>query len=310
MLNKYLKMVVLTLIGLALTPGDCMAIVRPRVITITNSADALTLHLHSLDFLESVSYRSVKTIEAYRGDLNKLSSFIGSSLGVDPLTVMYFEVTRSCIESFKIACLQHEKPSTVQRRIDTIKAFCRYIREKYNTSDRAAGVRGVSREKPEFLGLTAEQHDRFLLRLASEDPRTRFIGYFLLNTGFRVVSAKAAAFGHVRADGGWLNDVPSKGNKSISVPISPTLRRELARYIESDRGQYPTEGSWPIVLSSHGAKRSQPETFQVGHKTLWRAIHDPLVAVGIPADLAHPHTLTTQRYLGNEKRILEEAMEA
>lgn len=339
--------VMLGLLGYPADLGGVMAaIVRPRIITITNSADALPLQLHIADYLDSVSYRADRTQRAYRSDLFKFRDFLGSDSGVEPLTVMFHEVSRSSIEKFRDALLhQGESPSTVQRRLDVVKAFCRYIRDKYHIGDRAAGVRGVSRERPKFIGLTDEQYDRLLLELDKSEPTERFLNYFILETGFRQMSAQAATFGHLAPDWSWFRDVPAKGRKTISVPVSRKLRQELSRYLDSHRGQWPVQDEWPILLSTYGAVPGDPKTFNISQHTIWNRVHAPMMRAGILRSLCHPHTLrhtfgqrlldrislsrggdkalivtsralghtniqTTMQYLGVEDRILMEAMGA
>lgn len=269
-----------------------VAVVRPRIITITNSADALTLDLHIQDFLDSRRFYSVNTVRAYEGDLKKLLSFIAADRGVAPSRVMYHELTPITLSAYVQACHQHESPGTVQRRLWVIKAFTAYIRDKYRTSDPAATVKGVVVPETSFLGLTSEQRDRYLHQLEKETPRRRIIGYTLLETGFREMSLKALRFGHLRPDWSWFEKVPSKGRgRRISIPVSRVLREELTRYINTERCRLPMSNNWPLITTRYKSHLSEPKSFITSDKTIWSDVHFPMVAAGIPKDLAHPHTL-------------------
>jgi integrase/recombinase XerC len=189
-----------------------------------------------------------------------------------------------------------ESPSTVARRLATIKHFGRTL------GDRVPGFINPAREvkapvyevsKPQGLtdievSLLMDAANHF----TQKDPnsfqhlRNRTIIEFLLGTGLRADEIRYLKRGQVSDDCCWIKNVKTKGKRFREVYVHDRLSLLLDEYLQRCKSEitikFPGSLSWnqnewtqvPVFVSTHRASLIKPESFSLAPKTLWRIISD------------------------------------
>ena len=210
-----------------------------------------------------------------------------------------------------------EAPSTVARRLATIKHLGRTLAERVhgfiNPAREAKGpVVPVSRPQ----GLSAEE--MLLLREAAaievrERPgaflplRNQFLIELLLATGLRADEVRLLNVSQISHDKQWLRNVRTKGKKYRNVYLNTDFRPVLENYLEARKRELlakfpsykdlpPTDKQrFPVLISAHSAKLDAPDSFGVAPKTIWRIVSScGMVAQRIAEKTIgslHPHRL-------------------
>lgn len=232
---------------------------------------------------------SPRTIVAYRGDLERYSTFLKEQRNVSAAS----EVARDDILAFEEYLRKggDEKgkrtPRTIQRHVSTIKGYHRFLlREGLVQTDPAQTVRlpHVPATLPDVLSidqvctlLDSMPHDTAL------QQRDAAMLEVLYGCGLRVSELAGLDCDRVFLDQGYLL-VLGKGNKERLAPISGAAARKLGDYISAVRPQLIPVYAKPtpaVFLNARGGRISR----QTIHKVVSRAG----LLIGIK-DL-HPHTL-------------------
>jgi integrase/recombinase XerC len=189
-----------------------------------------------------------------------------------------------------------ESPSTVARRLATIKHFGRTL------GDRVPGFINPAREvkapvyevsKPQ--GLT-DIEVTLLIDAANhfthKDPdsfqhlRNKMIIEFLLGTGLRADEIRYLKRGQISDDFCWIKNVKTKGKRFREVYVHDRLSLLLSEYLQRCKSEitvkFPGSLSWnqnewsqvPVFVSTHRASLIKPESFSLAPKTLWRIISE------------------------------------
>jgi site-specific recombinase XerD len=125
--------------------------------------------------------------------------------------------------------------------------------------------------------------------------RNEVLFHFLLDTGLRADEARTLKRAQIDEKLEWIRDVKTKGRRFRDVYISSAIRDLLKDYFVARAEQlkrfFPTltgatDGKLPVFVSTHGAQASDLQSFQMGAKSVWRAIRDYSVETKL-----HPHLL-------------------
>lgn len=278
----------LTLVFLALTitsGTEAMASVRPRVklhtrYTITNSAEVVPLGDLVAQFLETEP-TTTNTLRTYRVALDHFVTFAGREMGRKGSLLPYSQITRALVAAFRSERMKSSAASTARLHVAAVKRFGRWSSERFGLPNPAYGLKPAKLETPEFKGLTEQQYRRVLAVVKQEpDYRRRFLVRLLLWAGLRNDEARNITLGQISKNSEYLLAVEGKSAARRDIPIAADLRLAIAEYM-IDRGPgSPTHLLIPGVCTEH-----------LGNKTIWQWTHDALIRAGVPADLAHPHTL-------------------
>ncbi len=236
------------------------------------------------------------TSRAKKYDLEYFMKFIAGTAR-SPDEVLLREWTMQQTKNFVDHLLDKgEAPSTVARRLATIKHLGRTLAE------RVSGFVNPAREvkapvyelsKPQGLSekevsllkeasriIQEEQADSF------QSVRNSMIIEFLLGTGLRADEIRFLKRGQVTEDRSWIKNVKTKGKRFRDVYVHAELRQILDHYMEKSKSEvvikYPGSLSWnqhewtllPVFISTHRASLLQAESFSLAPKTLWRIISD------------------------------------
>lgn len=259
------------------------------------------------------------TAKAKRYDLEHFLIFLGKSRG-GPSNVLVSDWTLQSTKDFMNDRLNHgEAPSTVSRRIATLKHFGRTIAERlpgYINPAREAKSPSIQQTRPK--GLSAAQNEQ--LRDAALDLwqstaneslairfaalRNRYLLELLLSTGLRADEVRSLLLAQITEDFSWLKNVRTKGKKFRNVYLPESIRDLSKDYLFLRRSyileSFPLyrdlspkeESRFPLLVSSRGAEITQPLSFGLNPKTIWRIIADIGVHVEKRVgESIHPHLL-------------------
>ena len=187
-----------------------------------------------------------------------------------------------------------EAPSTVGRRLATVKHFGRTLAERVhgfiNPAREARGpVQAVSRPH----GLDADEIEALHWAAQPEssgksDPfvakRNQFLVEILLATGLRADEVRLLLIGQISEDLHWLKNVKTKGRKFRNVYMANDLQNTTREYLIAREqellSRFPAyealspvqRSAFPVFVSFYQAQLSAPDSFGLSPKTVWRII--------------------------------------
>jgi len=210
-----------------------------------------------------------------------------------------------------------ESPSTVSRRLATLKHLGRTL------SERVVGFINPAREvkapvfqlaKPQGLD---DNEIRLLKEYVDKELRTESYNFlkirnalileFLLSTGLRADEIRLLVRGQFAENLNWIQHVKTKGKRFRDVYLSETLRPFILSYMENAKQEiilkFPSAAKFskkewdffPFLVSTHRASIFDPASFALAPKTLWTIISDFGKAIrieeGNQISHIHPHKL-------------------
>ncbi|KUL15202.1 MAG: Tyrosine recombinase XerC [Proteiniphilum sp. 51_7] len=172
---------------------------------------------------------SSHTVEAYMGDLQKLTAFIGEQ------QLSYLTVEQHHLEVF-LAELHDSgmAPRSVARIISGMKSFFRFLRMDHYREDNPAELM----ETPKIglklpVVLTVEEIDNLLAVIdlsTAEGTRNYAIIETLYSCGLRISELTNLRFTDLYPDEGFIR-VEGKGSKQRLVPISETALQKIRNWL-------------------------------------------------------------------------------
>lgn len=265
-------------------------VIMPRLISIrTDSTDLIPLSVLTEEYQQDALFSPENTRKAKEQDLKVFREYLAETLRVRSGAVLIGDVNPAAVAGFRDYRLAIESPTTVNRRLSTIKHLFSVSAERRGTKNPAAAISKAPVAITEFKGLTEEQLSALRDHPADRSPRARFTIELLTLTGLRNDEARNIILGDISDDFSAIS-IRGKGNKLASVPLPPPLLREFNRYMDW-RYQWSTRPEMPLLLSRNEGIRNKPSSWHVNNKTIWYDVHTAAVEAGIPDSLAHPHTL-------------------
>ncbi len=194
--------------------------------------DQIESLLRQLEIEENVS---TNTLRGYRSDLEQLLRYAAERRGVELAAVECSALDDRLVRSMLVDLLQANSPSTVARKLSSIRRLCRYLlRQELLTVDPMATITTPKQEKRLPNHLTVDDMFRFL---SAPDPATpdgvrdRAILEVIYSAGLRVSEAVGLDWNDIDEDLEVLR-VRGKGNKERVVPIGGKALDALRAYRE------------------------------------------------------------------------------
>jgi integrase/recombinase XerC len=249
---------------------------------------------------------SSHTARAKQLDLNHFANFLLSYRKKSDLKKLivadwdYSSVQRFVEDSLKAG----EAPSTVARRLATLKHMGRMLSEKFSGFiNPARDVKPPKISPPKPKALTENEISKIREKAKSliSDKnsfirqRNLTIFNFLLDTGLRADEIRLLRLSQIDQELSWIKDVRTKGKRFRNVYITSAVREQLSFYLKLREKHllkyFPslnekTSKQLPLFVSSYNCVPSKLETFFMAPKTLWRAIRQFSVETKL-----HPHLL-------------------
>ena len=243
------------------------------------------------------------TERAKRLDLQYLIVFLARYRRTNnPNELTYQDLTHTSIEKFMEDRLRvGESPNTVRRRLATIKHFCRTLAEEltqFLNPVRHVRPPSIDTSRPKamtesLLAETLEQLSQILEERGDfKSTRDVVLIQVLLATGLRADEVRVLRRAQLSDCFSWLYDVRTKGRKFRKVYVPETIRPNLNRYLEARKqelanAKVPLSGKLdrglPLFVSTFKSKVTDPDTFRMGEKTIWRIVKR--------LSHSHPHKL-------------------
>ena len=236
---------------------------------------------HFVEFLCSLrSYSKAEKLKVKDWDFSSVQRFVDDSL------------------------TKGESPATVARRLATLKHMGRTLSEKI------AGFVNPAREvkapkvnlltpqaipRKEVGSIKVKAEERQQERDSFIRLRNKMLFDFLLDTGLRAEEVRLLRINQLDDDLEWIENVRTKGRRYRNVYITSAIRSSLKTYLEEREkilkkfySKLPKnlERSHPLFISTYNAMPGKPDTFLMGAKSIWRAIHE--LSKDTPL---HPHLL-------------------
>lgn len=284
------------------------------------------------NYIEYYAQGTSHTARAKRIDLTKFLEFLRVYKGVSKVEKLTLaDWNYSSIQRFTEESLAIESPSTVARRLATIKHMGRTYAEKIPNFINPAKEVKTPKIKPPIPKALTDEEIKLVKQKAKEriSSRDSFIRYrnsvlfsFFLETGLRADEIRLLRLSQLDQNLEWIISVRTKGKRYRNVYINSDLRKILIEYLKKREDQlqklFPkipknTEKNLPLFISTYKAKLEEPKTFQMGAKTIWRAIHELSVDDVCRGTELHPHLLRHTFALGllnssNDIRLVSQAL--
>lgn len=277
------------------------------------------------DFLEDREFSNLSshTIKNYRRILNSFHDYCVGEIGISNVT----DVNRSVIKGFLSFCKNElgNNPQTINAKIRILKVFFNYLIEE-GVCERDSGLfRNVKFSKVEdridtFTDSQIKQMLRYFDRQSRNKPfhayRNKAIVITMLGTGIRLGEVCNLRWSDVDFEHDMIS-VFGKKRKSVSIPITSKLRRELAdffiytkNFFDGNMGQYvfcttkkkqlnpdTVASIFKRLKSFHNFEgvRLSPHTFR--HTFASRALKNGMDAITLQRILRHETLQMTERYV-------------
>ncbi len=232
------------------------------------------------DFLQYLRLErglSANSLNAYRTDLKDLARYFGS---MSPATVSVSAINAY----FGQLVNKGRKPSTLARKLSSIRHFFAYLKDKEviarNPAESYRTPR-IARYHPDYLSVREIER---IIKAADESGswalRNRAIIEILYGSGLRISELIDLKISDIEFEAGYVT-VMGKGRKQRLVPLGRFASEAISRYLEAQAEPRPPSGGGRVFLNPYGRKFSR-----VG---LWKIVRKLVLSAGIIKRVT-PHT--------------------
>jgi integrase/recombinase XerC len=267
---------------------------------------------------------SSKSIRAYLSDLRQFMDWYRQATGED---FSPMEVDWRDLQEWRNAAEKTFKPSTVNRRISSLKTFFAFaIEQGWVTADPTRRLKGVEQQALAPKALAEDDLKRILRKARKANLRDWAILELLAATGLRVSEAAALLRSNLELNGkaGWVTVKMGKGKKTRRVPVNEKAAEVLKEYLgaETISSESPLFSSrlkkpmtpyaiWGVVkkyAADAGVEHVSPHSFR--HTVATRLVRNPNIDLVTAATfLGHSRLDTTARYAQPNEEDLAKAAE-
>lgn len=265
-----------------------------------------------LSYVQSEKNYSVHTLTAYRKDLSSFSGFLESEQKGDLSPDL---IQRKDVKNYLIHLSQKGfDPSSVSRKLSTLKSFFRYLQRKMKVkANPASSLQGPKRKKrlPRVISWPQMRTllEPSLYEKNKERLRDRTILEFLYNTGLRLDEISTLNPERIDFETGEIR-VLGKGNKERIVPLGENAARLLKEYLDSRNpaggflfsnkyGKALSRRGIARVVKKYGAKVTEEKKFSphaLRHSFATHLLDEGANLLAVKEMLGHEKLSTTQIY--------------
>jgi site-specific recombinase XerD len=234
---------------------------------------------HALDdfllYLEIEQNYSEHTLRGYEYDLTVFLTFLERHNRSTELNDLNSSVVRRFVQDQTLHC--HVKPRTMQRRISSLKSFCKYcLKEQLSTSDFMAGIKAPKSDSKLPVYLNMEELKQLFSFLEEEVNalalRNEVMFKLLATTGMRRQELVDLTWEQLDFYNETIR-IYGKGKKERLLPLHAMVIPLLKKHKASLK-EYQTHPQEPVFLNHHG----QP----LNPRGLHRIFKDVLKKAGLP----------------------------
>lgn len=272
------------------------------------------------------------TARAKRLDLQHFVEFLKSYFSYKHAeNIQLKDWDHSSIQRFVDHCLsQGQAPATVSRRLATIKHMGRTFAEKFpgfvNPAKEVKAPKIIPNRPKALDSLELEKINtkaslRKNLKSSFTRLRNQVIFEFMLDTGLRADEVRLLRISQLELSSEntyqWIKNVRTKGRRFRNVYITSKIQAALSQYLKAREQELKpffnpltiaSNRNLPLFISTYKATSSNPDSFLMGAKTLWRAINELSTDTKL-----HPHLLRHSYALdllnsSNDIRLVAQAL--
>ncbi len=194
---------------------------------------------------------SSATIKNYLADIRHFASWLASARTKPVLESTGEDIRDYCLE---LIALKAHSPSTVNRRIQSIRKFYRYALESgLVEGDPSQGVKLLPQSRSQGVrGLDQSEIKRFLDAVRQGSPRLMKRDYaivqLMLQTGIRVGELTRLRLPNVSLSKGILKIGGQGAPRDREIPLNTSVRKAISAYLE----ERPPSSSDHLFLSRKG----------------------------------------------------------
>jgi integrase/recombinase XerD len=222
--------------------------------------------------------RAARTVDAYRRDLEHVSSFLRGS----PATATTDDLERYLAE----LRASGRAPSTLARRTAALRSFYRHQQLLGERDDNPAAELDLPRRRPKLpRTLSPGEAERLIEAAAGTQPRDlrdRALVELLYGAGLRVSEAVSLEKASISLDDRLVRCV-GKGDKERIVPIGRQAVEALRRYLSRGRPHLDRRHRAELFLNAQGGALTRAGAFLILKRRAEKAGLDPA--------RVHPHLL-------------------
>lgn len=225
----------------------------------------------------------------------------------------YEYLTRALVERFLERQLQHESPTTVRRRLATLKHFFGQIEDHMVPGvnvlrfvNPCRDLRGPEVEPPRPQWLSREEVRRLILFVETcchgfTATRNKLALYLMYYAGLRSEEVRSLTYSNLSLDLKELRQFRRKGNKWATLPLNEAVTTCLEEYLplweEAIMEHAPnwrstpavTRATYPLIVSTAKAIPGVATTYRLSAKQLWVITNETGNKCGIAG--LRPHKL-------------------
>jgi len=182
-------------------------------------------------FLLTEKRVSENTFMAYKRDIEQFTLFLHrKKIDLAHITLKELKDFLYYLHTLELS------PTTVVRKISTLKIFFSYLYERFNIKNIAQKLLfpKVEKKLPHYL---TEKEIAALFKVVNTDTslnaaRNRAMLYLLYATGMRITELVTLASSDIHADEGFVS-VQGKGGKQRHIPVPPAVLAIIQAYLDS-----------------------------------------------------------------------------
>lgn len=253
-------------------------------------------------YAEGVSH----TARAKQLDAGKFLDFLArwkAGGEIDNLLVKHWDF--SATQRFVDDCLRiGEAPATVCRRLATLKHMGRMLAEKTPgflnpardvKSPKTQAARPKSIHPAEVEEIREHAKKLCAKKQTFKQARNETLLNLLLDTGLRADEVRSIKMMQLDPKLEQIEKVRTKGRRFRTIYITSAMRPALREYLERRTSELKRffsqlgagiDAKLPLFISTYGASAADLSSFEMGSKSVWRAIRECSVDTQL-----HPHLL-------------------
>ena len=268
------------------------------------------------------------TARAKRLDVNHFTKFLLHYCGASkPQKLKVDDWNASATAAFiEDKLRQGESPATVARRLATLKHMGRTLAELtpgFVNPAREVKTPKIPTQRPQGLnkneisGIRNKGEARIEERDSFVRHRNKFLVEFLLDTGLRAEEVRLLRMSQFDDKCEWIKNVRTKGKRYRNVYITSAIRSAFQKYLELRALElarfFPKlsktiDKTLPLFISNYRCNPERPDSFLMGSKSIWRAVHELS-----GSNELHPHLLRHSYALelldsSNDIRLVAQAL--
>jgi integrase/recombinase XerD len=241
-----------------------------------------------LNYLTVEKGFSGNTLDAYRNDLQQLSSFAGEEASKEGLTPSWVSFNRQTMLAYMLNLKERNyAATTIARKVAAARSFFSFLKSEGiirtdPTENMSSPSVGKSLPKPISISQVRQLLEQPAKSNTTEARRDKAMLELLYASGMRISELVSLNLGDVNTDEGYVRCF-GKGNKERIVPIYEQAARSVKEYTEETRPRLAHKKDVEALFLNPRGDRLTRQGF-------WQKLKEYASSAGLDAQIS-PHTL-------------------